>query len=165
MVATLVQDLREAGHDPATVIVTADVLHTQHPTATLLHTAGAGYVLTVKANQPGLRTAIAQQSHSRCTRRPGRTGRSGRGHRRTEQRVIEVVPATGIDVPGATQAFRITRYTGGLDGQRRHKQVVHPHHQPHRRRNRRHPARPPGPRALVHPEQRPLGPQHDLPRR
>jgi len=53
LVAELVTDLRAAGHDPATMIVTADALHTQHTTATVLHTAGAGYVLTVKGNQPG----------------------------------------------------------------------------------------------------------------
>jgi len=79
-------------------------------------------VLTVKGNQPGLRTAITEQLRAG---RPSRTGRSGRGHGRTEQRFIEVVPATGIDFPGATQIFRITRYTGGLDGQRQRKEVVH----------------------------------------
>jgi len=35
------------------------------------------------------------------------------------------VPATGITFPGATQVFRVTRYTGGLDGQRQRKEVVH----------------------------------------
>ena len=35
------------------------------------------------------------------------------------------MPATGITFPGATQAFRVTRYTGGLDGQRQRKEVVH----------------------------------------
>ncbi len=122
MVAALVQDLREAGHDPASMIFTADALHTQHATATLLHTTGAGYVLTVKGNQPGLRTAITEQLR---VDRPPRHNTRSRGHGRTEQRFIEVVPASGIDFPGATQVFRITRYTGGLDGQRQRKEVVH----------------------------------------
>ncbi len=35
------------------------------------------------------------------------------------------MPATGITFPGATQVFRVTRYTGGLDGQRARTEVVH----------------------------------------
>ena len=35
------------------------------------------------------------------------------------------MPATGIDFPGAQQVFRVIRYTGGLDGQRTRKEVVH----------------------------------------
>jgi len=76
----------------------------------------------VKGNQPGLRTAIIGRLRAD---RPSRSGQRGRGHGRTEQRLIEVVPATGITFPGATQVFRITRYTGGLDGQRARKEVVH----------------------------------------
>ncbi len=122
MVAALVDDLRAAGHDPATMVFTADALHTQHRTAELFQNAGAGYVLTVKGNQPGLRTAIIGRLHAD---RPPRSGQRGRGHGRTEERFIEVTPATGMDFPGATQVFRITRYTGGLDGQRARKEVVH----------------------------------------
>jgi len=124
MVAVLVDDLRAAGHDPATMVFTLDALHTQHRTAELLDDAGAGYVLTVKANQPGLRTAIIGRLRD-GTDRPPRSSRRSRGHGRTEQRLIEVVPATGITFPGATQIFRITRYTGGLDGQRERKEIVH----------------------------------------
>ncbi len=79
-------------------------------------------MLTVKGNQPGLRTAIRDRIN---TERPPRRSARGRGHGRTEQRLIEVVPATGITFPGASQVFRITRYTGGLDGQRQRKEVVH----------------------------------------
>jgi hypothetical protein len=78
----------------------------------------------VKANQPGLRTAIIGPLRD-GTDRPPRTGRRFRGHGRTEERLIEVAPATGITFPGATQIFRITRYTGGLDGQRERKETVH----------------------------------------
>ncbi len=122
MVAVLIEDLRAAGHDPAGMVFTADALHTQHRTAELFHTAGAGYALTVKGNQPGLRTAIRDQINAQ---RPPRSSARGRGNGRTEQRLIEVVPATGITFPGATQVFRITRYAGGLDGQRQRKEVVH----------------------------------------
>jgi len=124
MVAALIQDLRVAGHDPATMVFTLDALHTEHRTAELFQNAGAGYVLTVKANQPGLRTAIIGRLRD-GTDRPPRSSRRSRGHGRTEQRLIEVTPATGIDFPGATQVFRITRYTGGLDGQRERKEIVH----------------------------------------
>jgi len=122
MVAALVADLRAAGHDPATLVFTLDALHTQHRTATLLHTAGAGYLLTVKANQPGLRGSIRDRVNAE---RPSRSSARSRGHGRTEERFIEVAPATGITFPGATQVFRVTRYTGGLDGQRARKEVVH----------------------------------------
>ncbi len=124
MVPALIEDLRAAGHDPATMVFTADALHTQHRTAELFHDTGAGYVLTVKGNQPGLRSTIRDRV---TTERPPRSSARARarGHGRTEQRLIEVAPATGITFPGATQVFRITRYTGGLDGQRHRKEVVH----------------------------------------
>ncbi len=79
-------------------------------------------MLTVKANQPGVRTAIRDRINA-C--RPPCSSTRARGHGRTEQRLIEVAPATGITFPGATQVFRLTRYTGGLDGQRQRKEVVH----------------------------------------
>ncbi len=93
MVAALLDDLRAAGHDPATMVFTLDALHTQHRTAELLDDAGAGYVLTVKGNQPGLRSTIRDRI---TTERPPRSSARARGHGRTEQRLIEVVPATGI---------------------------------------------------------------------
>ena len=122
MVAALLDDLRAAGHDPARMILTLDALHTQHATARLLHTAGAGYVMTVKANQPGLLAAVADRF--RGSYRVPTRGRS-RGHGRTAEHLIQVVPADGIDFPGAAQIFRIIRYTGGLDGQRTRKEVVY----------------------------------------
>ncbi len=51
MVAALLDDLRVAGHDPATMVFTLDALHTQHRTATLLDDAGAGYLLR-RESQP-----------------------------------------------------------------------------------------------------------------
>jgi len=98
MVAALVDDLRAAGHDPATMVFTLDALHTQHRTAALLHNAGAGYLLTVKGNQPGLRTAIIGRLRD-GTDRPPRSSRRSRGHGRTEQRLIEVTPPPGSTSP------------------------------------------------------------------
>ena len=122
MVAALLDDLRAAGHDLAQMVFTLDALHTQHATARLLEDAGAGYVMTVKGNQSRLRAAIIEQLREQ---QPARTRKLSRGHGRTEERLLSVVPATGIDFPGAQQVFRIVRYTGGLDGQRVRKEVVH----------------------------------------
>lgn len=122
MVGALLDDLTAAGHDLATMVFTLDALHTQHATARLLEDAGAGYVMTVKGNQPRLLQAVLDQLGAQ---QPARTRQLSRGHGRTEERRLSVVPATGIDFPGAQQAFRIIRYTGGLDGQRTRKEVVH----------------------------------------
>lgn len=123
MVPMLLDDLTAAGHDLSTMVFTLDALHTQHATAELLHDAGAGYVMTVKANQPRLLAAITNRLREH--EQPARTRARSRGHGRTEQRRLSVVPATDIDFPGARQIFRIIRYTGGLDGQRTRKEVVH----------------------------------------
>jgi predicted transposase YbfD/YdcC len=122
MVTELLADLRAAGHELANMVFTLDALHTQHNTAALLHGAGAGYVMTVKANQPTLLSAVQDR-----LRDPQPTGsrQFSRGHGRTEQRTLTAVPATGIGFPGAQQIFRIVRYTGGLDGQRIRKEVVY----------------------------------------
>lgn len=121
-VRALLDDLRQAGHEISQMTFTLDALHTQHTTATLLHDAGAGYVMTVKANQPRLLAAIAEQLR---TQEPGRTLARNRGHGRTEERHLHVVDADGIAFPGAQQVFRVIRHTGGLDGQRTTKEVVY----------------------------------------
>jgi len=122
MVAALLDDLTAAGHDVGQMVFTLDALHTQHATAELLDKAGAGYVMTVKGNQPRLRAAVLDRLRDQ---QPTRSRQHSRGHGRTEERRLSVVPADGIDFPGAQQAFRIVRYTGGLDGQRTGKEVVH----------------------------------------
>jgi len=122
-VATLLDDLRAAGHDLTRLTFTLDALHTQHATATLLHDAGAGYVMTIKLNQPTLFEAA--QNKIRAHRKPARTVATNSGHGRTEERHLHAVDATGIDFPGAAQVFRIIRHTGGLDGQRTTKEVVY----------------------------------------
>jgi hypothetical protein len=122
MVAALLDDLRAAGHEVARMVFTLDALHTQHSTAALLDSAGAGYVMTVKGNQPTLLAAVQDRLRDP---QPTSTGEHSRGHGRTEHRTLTVMPATGIDFPGAQQVFRIVRYTGGLDGQRLRKEVVY----------------------------------------
>ncbi len=121
-VSVLLSDLHGAGHNLANMVFTLDALHTQHSTAALLHGVRAGYLMTVKGNQPGLRATIIDRLRAA---RPPRSSRRTRGHGRTEERLIEVTPATGISFPGAAQVFGITRYTGGLDGQRTRKEIVH----------------------------------------
>lgn len=122
MAAVLLDDLAAAGHDVATMVFTLDALHTQHSTASLLESVGAGFVMTVKGNQPRLLQSIHDQLRDQ---QPARTRQLSRGHGRTEERRLSVVPATGIEFPGAQQVFRIVRYTGGLDGQRVRKEVVY----------------------------------------
>jgi len=48
-----------------------------------------------------------------------------RGHGRTERRTMRVAPADDTLFPGARQVFRLRRDTGGLDGVRTSKQIVH----------------------------------------
>ena len=122
IVKALLEDLTAAGHDVATMVFTLDALHTQHATASLLDNLGAGYVMTVKGNQPRLLQSVLDQLGAQ---QPAHTRQLSRGHGRTEERRLSVVPATGIDFPGAQQVFRVIRYTGGLDGQRTRKEVVH----------------------------------------
>jgi predicted transposase YbfD/YdcC len=122
MVAKILDDLRAAGHDPATMTFTLDALHTQHATATLLHRAGAGYVMTAKSNQPGLLAAIQDRLSTTPTIR---TRSLSRGHGRSEERLLYATSAEGINFPAAQQILRIVRHTGGLDGQRTRKEIVH----------------------------------------
>lgn len=83
MVAPLRDDLRAAGHDLAQMVFTLDALHTQHATANLLYRTGAGYVMTVKGNQPRLRAAVIARLRDES---PTGTRAHSRGHGRTEER-------------------------------------------------------------------------------
>jgi predicted transposase YbfD/YdcC len=135
-VALLLDDLRAAGHQISNMVFTLDALHTQHTTAALIHAAGAGYVMTIKGNQPSLLQAAVDQLAANMTTTDTidttvptptatRTVSHHRGHGRTEERQLHITDATGIAFPGAAQIFRVIRYTGGLDGQRTTKEVVH----------------------------------------
>lgn len=115
----LIADLDLAG-----TVVTFDALHTQRDTAGMLTAAGAHYLMTVKANQPTLLTAVARRLAGPAAAFTEHT-HTNRGHARTEHRILRAAPATGIDFPAAAQALRIVRYRGGLDTQRRTKEVVY----------------------------------------
>jgi predicted transposase YbfD/YdcC len=119
------------GHlDPADLagaVITADALHTQRETARCLVEDHHGhYVLIVKANQPTLHTTVikALTGTDRAFADVTHIERD-RGHGRTEQRITRTAPADGLNFPHAAQIFRILRYRGGLDGQRRSKEVVY----------------------------------------
>src|SRR5699024_4481156 len=67
----------------------------------------ADYVLTVKANQPGIHAALDNLSWHDL---PSHTS-INTGHGRTERRTIRVQPAPAeIDFPHAAQAFLVERY-------------------------------------------------------
>lgn len=120
------------GMDLRGVAVTVDALHTQRATAEhLVDVAGADYVMTIKANQPRL-LAAAQRALSGPATGFTECREDARGHGRTEQRILrtrtvtaELATDTGIDFPHAAQLFRVTRHVGGLDGQRRTKEIAY----------------------------------------
>jgi hypothetical protein len=89
--------------------------------------------MTIKANQPRL-LAAAQQALSGPAADFVEHAEDDRGHGRTEERILRTVavtPQMGIDFPHAAQLFRVIRYVGGLDDQRRSKEVAYSRHQPH----------------------------------
>lgn len=114
-----------ADTDLTDMVITGDAAHAQHTTAAYLAVErGADYVLTVKANMPGLleqiNTALppatpGTEHHVEIDRSKGRIVR----------RAIWVAPADGIDFPGAAQVFRIRRDTFDHEGNRLSKEIVH----------------------------------------
>ena len=123
-----------AGLDLTGKVVTVDALHTQRATAEhIVGVKNADYLMTIKANQPRL-LAAAQQALSGPAAEFAEYTEHDRGHGRTEERILRTAPVTAdapIDFPHAAQVFRVIRYVGGLDGQRRTKEVAHSRHQPH----------------------------------
>lgn len=96
--------------DLADAVVTADAMHCQKSHAdSLVLERGAHYVLTVKDNQPALRTQLKALPWKDIP--PAHTC-SGRGHGRVEHRTVKVVTVqAGIGFPHARQALQITRRT------------------------------------------------------
>lgn len=93
--------------DVSGVIVTADALHTQREHAELLHSRGAYYVFTVKANQKGLRERIASQTWAPL---PAQHTTREKAHGRTTTWQATVQPAQAwIGFPHAAQTIRLTR--------------------------------------------------------
>jgi hypothetical protein len=88
---------------------------------------GADYLMTIKANQPSLLAATQHALSGPAAEFTEYTEHS-RGHGRTEERILRTTPVTTqmlLDFPHAAQIFRVTRYVGGLDGQRRSKEIAH----------------------------------------
>jgi hypothetical protein len=86
----------------------------------------AHYVLILKANQPlALQAAQALLSGTDTEFADAMTVEEDRGHGRTERCTLRVAPAGDSLFPGARQVFRLRRDTGGLDGQRTHKEIVY----------------------------------------
>ena len=101
--------------DLAGLVVTADALHCQRDTADWLVGRGAEYVLTVKGNQPGLRTALKNLPWAKV---PGHTYRDRR-HGRSTTRTIRAIEVPGwVDWPGAAQVLQVRR-TRIVNGRKR----------------------------------------------
>jgi hypothetical protein len=93
-------------------VVTADALHTQrHHADYLVLERGSHYLLTVTANQPGLRTQLTALPWKDVP--PAHTS-TDRAHGRVEQRIVKAVTVqTGIIFPHARQAIQIIARPGG----------------------------------------------------
>jgi predicted transposase YbfD/YdcC len=109
------------------MVWTLDALHTTKATARLITRELHGhYVLIIKGNQPIARIAAEALLAGPDTDWAETTAsRDDRGHGRVERRTIRVAPADDTLFPGAAQAFRLRRDTGGLDGVREHKEIVY----------------------------------------
>jgi predicted transposase YbfD/YdcC len=109
------------------MVWTLDALHTTKATARLITRDLHGhYVLIIKGNQPIARaTAAALLAGPDSEWTEATASEDDRGHGRVERRTIRVAPADDALFPGAAQAFRLRRDTGGLDGVMEHKEIVY----------------------------------------
>ena len=109
------------------MVWTLDALHTTKATARLITKDLHGhYILIIKGNQPTARDAAAALLRGPDTDWVDTTAtEDDRGHGRVERRTIRVAPADDSLFPGAVQAFRLRRDTGGLDGVWTSKQIVY----------------------------------------
>jgi predicted transposase YbfD/YdcC len=97
--------------DLTRAVVTADALHAQRDHAAyLVEARGAHYLLTVKANQPGLHTHLARLPWKTI---PIAHRSRDRAHGRQEVRTVKVTAvagnAGGLPFPHAAQAVKIVR--------------------------------------------------------
>jgi predicted transposase YbfD/YdcC len=114
MFAPLIDQLAATGIDPARLVVTADALHCQRDHATYLHQRGAGFVFTVKHNQPGLFAALDALP---WTDTPVAHRQTDRGHGRITTRTIQTLPAPpDLPFPHVDQVWLIERYVTDLAG-------------------------------------------------
>jgi predicted transposase YbfD/YdcC len=115
------------GLDVPGMVWTLDALHTTRATARMITKQLHGhYVLIIKGNQPIARaTAAALLAGPDSEWTDTTSSEDDRGHGRVERRTIRVAPADDTLFPGAAQAFRLRRDTGGLDGVMEHKEIVY----------------------------------------
>ena len=115
------------GLDAPGMVWTLDALHTTRTTARLITKDLHGhYVLIIKGNPPIARaTAQALLAGPDTEWTDTTSSEDDRGHGRVERRTIRVAPANDALFPGAAQAFRLRRDTGGLDGVMEHKEIVY----------------------------------------
>ena len=114
MFAPLLEGLADAGVDLAQAVITADALHCQRDHATYLHQRGAGFVFTVKHNQPGLFAALDALP---WTDAPVAHRQTDRGHGRITTRTIQTLPAPpDLPFPHVDQVWLIERYVTDLAG-------------------------------------------------
>ena len=114
MFAPLIDQLAVTGIDPARLVITADALHCQRDHATYLHQRGAGFVFTVKHNQPGLFAALDALPWAEV---PIAHQQTDRGHGRITTRTIQTLPAPpDLPFPHVGQVWLIERYVTDLAG-------------------------------------------------
>jgi predicted transposase YbfD/YdcC len=131
-VPTILAELDGAGILGGHTVITLDALHTIRETATAIRATGAHYLMTVKGNTPTLANAVID-----CLRAtpPGRLGhhrQSGKGHGRSEERLLTVAALEtngqiddDVTFPDAAQIAQVVRHRGDPTGQRTSKEVVH----------------------------------------
>lgn len=114
MFAPLLDRLADAGIDLTRTVITADALHAQRAHADYLHSRGAGFVFTVKQNQPVLFAALDALP---WTRAPVAAREVDRRHGRRTTRTVQVLPAPAdLPFPHTTQAWLIERYVSDPRG-------------------------------------------------
>jgi predicted transposase YbfD/YdcC len=113
--------------DVAGMMITLDALHTTKKTARLITgPLNAHYMLILKGNQPLTYQAAQALLCGTDTKFADHTDvDDDRGHGRTERRSLRVAPCDDRLFPSARQVFRLRRDTGGLDGVRTSKEVIH----------------------------------------
>jgi predicted transposase YbfD/YdcC len=123
---TVIPDLL-APLDVAGMLLTLDALHTTKKTARLITgPLQAHYMLILKGNQPlALQAAQALLSGTDTEFADSTSVTDDRGHGRTERRTLRVAACDDTLFPGARQVFRLRRDTGGLDGVRTSKEIIH----------------------------------------
>ena len=109
MFAPLLDKLAGTGVDLTRAVITADALHTQRAHAHYLHQRGAGFVLTVKQNQPALFAALDALPWAQV---PLAARNIDTGHGRVTTRTIQVLPAPAdLPFPHVNQVWLVERYT------------------------------------------------------